>query len=142
MARDPFPGRHLALSRLRDAGVATVPRLDRVEGKIARFEDGRRADISAVIWATGYRDDTSWINIPAAKRSDGGVIERRGISPVTGLYYVGRSWQWTRGSALVLGVGKDAAYIANQVQATVAANASTTLEQEGALVESVARPGA
>jgi putative flavoprotein involved in K+ transport len=142
MARDPFPGRHLALPRLAKAGVATVSRLDRVEGKIARFEDGRCADVSAVIWATGYRDDTSWINIPEAKRPDGGVIERRGISPVPGLYYVGRSWQWTRGSALVLGVGKDAAYIAGQMQATAVAEASTVRKQDGALVESVARQGA
>src|SRR5437588_7405266 len=138
MARDPFPGRHLALPRLREAGVATVPRLDRVEGKITRFEDGRCADVSAVVWATGYRDDTTWITIPGAKRPDGGVIERRGISSVPGLYYVGRSWQWTRGSALVLGVGKDAAYIADQLQATGAAESPTAAEQEDALVESVA----
>jgi len=142
MERDPFPGRHLALPRLREAGVATVPRLDRVEGKIARLEDGRCADVSAVIWATGYRDDTTWINIPDAKRPDGAVIERRGISPVPGLYYVGRSWQWTRGSALVLGVGQDAAYIADQMQATGATEPSTAPERDGALVESVARQGA
>ena len=116
MARDPFPGRHLALPRLREAGVATVPRLSSVEGRSARFQDGRCADISAVVWATGYRDDTSWLNIPEAKRPDGGVSERRGISPVAGLYFVGRSWQWSRGSALVLGVGKDAAYIADQLE--------------------------
>lgn len=141
MARDPFPGRHLALPRLREAGVATVPRLDRVEGKIARFEDGRCADVSAVIWATGYRDDTSWITIPEAKRPDGGVIERRGISPVSGLYYVGRSWQWTRGSALVLGVGKDAAYIADQMQARDAAEVPVAREEEGMVVENVAKQG-
>jgi putative flavoprotein involved in K+ transport len=142
MARDPFPGRHLALPRLREAGVATVTRLARVEGKFARFADGRCADVSAVIWATGYRDDTSWINIPEAKRPDGGVIERRGISPVPGLYYVGRSWQWTRGSALVLGVGKDTAYIADQMQTTDAAQETFAPEQEGALLENVARQGA
>jgi putative flavoprotein involved in K+ transport len=113
MARDPFPGRHLTLPRLREAGVAAVPRLATAEGTIAHFEDGRCADVSAVIWATGYRDDTTWLAIPEAKRPDGGVIETRGISPVPGLYFIGRSWQWTRGSALVLGVGKDAAYIAD-----------------------------
>lgn len=139
MARDPFPGRRLALPRLREAGTATVPRLERVEGKIVRFEDGRCADVSAVVWATGYHDDTSWITIPEAKRPDGGVIERRGVSPVPGLYYLGRSWQWTRGSALVLGVGKDAAYIADQMQATGAPEASIAPERDEALVETVAR---
>lgn len=66
MARDPFPGRRLTLPRLREAGVTTVPRLDRVEGNVARFEDGRCANLSAEVWATGYRDDTSWIQIPKA----------------------------------------------------------------------------
>jgi putative flavoprotein involved in K+ transport len=117
MARDPFPGRHLKLSRLREAGVATGPRLAGVDGKIARFEDGRCADISTVLWAAGYRDDTTWLDIPDAKRPDGSVIETRGLSPVPGLYFVGRSWQWTRGSGLVLGVGKDAANIAGHITA-------------------------
>jgi putative flavoprotein involved in K+ transport len=141
MARDPFPGRHLALPRLREAGVAIVPRLDRVEDKIARFEDGRCADVSAVVWATGYRDDTSWIDIPEAKRPDGGVIERRGVSPIPALYYVGRSWQWTRGSALVLGVGKDAAYIADQIQVSGVFETSTATQQDGALLENAAKQG-
>jgi putative flavoprotein involved in K+ transport len=142
MARDPFPGRHLALPRLREVGVATVPRLARVEGKIARFKDGRCADVSAVVWATGYRDDTSWINIPEAKRPDGGVIEKRGISPVPGLFYVGRSWQWTRGSALVLGVGKDATYIADKLKSTVGATTPATEEHIRAPAETTAGRGA
>lgn len=110
-ARDPFPGRHLTLPRLRAAGVALMPRLTRAEGRTARFDDGHHTELSAVVWATGYRDDTSWISIAGAKRTDGTVIEERGVSPVHGMYFVGRSWQWTRGSALVLGVGRDAAYI-------------------------------
>jgi putative flavoprotein involved in K+ transport len=138
MARDPFPGRHLALPRLREAGVATVSRLAAVEGKIARFKDGRCADVSAVVWATGYRDDTSWINIPEAKRPDGGIIERRGNSPVPGLYYVGRSWQWTRGSALVLGVGKDAAYIGDQMESSRPSALSTTQDSEKAVAVTTA----
>jgi putative flavoprotein involved in K+ transport len=142
MARDPFPGRHLALPRLRQAGVATVPRLDRVEDKIARFDDGRCADVSAVIWAAGYRDDTSWLQIPDAKRPDGLVIERRGVSPVPGLYYVGRSWQWTRGSALVLGVGKDAAYIADQMEREGAASMPATPDIDRAMAETTAGYGA
>ena len=29
--------------------------------------------------------------------------------------FVGRSWQWTRGSALLAGVGDDAAYVAGRI---------------------------
>lgn len=130
MARDPFPGPRLALPRLRAAGVATMPRLAGVAGAIARFADGRSAEVSAVIWATGYRDDTAWLAIPEAKRPDGGVIETRGISPVPGLYFLGRSWQWTRGSALVLGVGKDAAYIADRITQPESARVGMVREAE------------
>jgi hypothetical protein len=31
------------------------------------------------------------------------------------VYFVGRSWQWTRGSALLAGVGDDAAYVARRI---------------------------
>jgi putative flavoprotein involved in K+ transport len=136
MARDPFPGRRLTLPRLRKAGVAIVPRLDRIEGRLARFEDGHSADVSAIIWAIGYRDDTSWLRVPEAKRPDGGVIETHGISPVPGLYYVGRSWQRTRSSALVLGVGRDAAYITDHIDAYIdssgMATSSTVHMRDGA----------
>lgn len=142
MARDPFPGRHLTLPRLREAGVATLPRLTRIEGKITRFEDGRCADVSTVVWATGYRDDTTWINIPEAKRPDGRVIERRGISPVPDVYYVGRSWQRTRSSALVLGAGKDAADIADQIERAGAAIMPGAQDEDHRLVETTAGQGA
>lgn len=133
MARDPFPGRRLTLPRLRDAGVATVPRLDHAEGKVARFVDGRCADVSAVIWATGYRDDTTWLQIDAAKGPDGSAIETRGLSPVPGLYYVGRSWQWSRGSALVLGVGKDAAYVVDHIESASAVTPAAALGRDRAV---------
>jgi putative flavoprotein involved in K+ transport len=120
MAGDPFPGRGLALPRLRRAGVAVVPRLAAGEGKTVRFTDGGVADIDALVWATGYRDHSEWMGIPAARSPDGSFIESRGISPVPGLYFVGRSWQWTRGSALLTGVDADAAYVTAQISRTLA----------------------
>jgi putative flavoprotein involved in K+ transport len=111
MAGDPFPGRGLALPRLRKADVAVVPRLAAGDGKTVRFASGGVADIDALVWATGYRDDSEWVGIPAAKSPDGSFVESRGVSPVPGLYFVGRSWQWTRGSALLTGVDADAAYV-------------------------------
>jgi putative flavoprotein involved in K+ transport len=115
MATDPFPGRDLDLPRLRRAGVTVVPRLVAAEGTTARFADDSDAEVSAVIWATGYRTDSAWIDIPGATGPDGGFLHTRGVSPVPGLYVVGQPWQWTRGSALLLGVGDDAAYVTAQV---------------------------
>lgn len=81
----------------------------------AAFADGSFRDVDSVVWATGYSDDTSWVSIPGATDATGKFAESRGISPVSGLFFVGRSWQWTRGSALLLGVGEDARFIVDQI---------------------------
>jgi putative flavoprotein involved in K+ transport len=120
MAGDPFPGRGLALPRLRKSGVAVVPRLAAGDGKTVRFADGGVADIDALVWATGYRDDSEWVGIAAAKSPDKSFVESRGVSPVPGLYFVGRSWQWTRGSALLTGVDADAAYVTAHITRALA----------------------
>jgi putative flavoprotein involved in K+ transport len=69
------------------------------------------------MWATGYRDDSTWVDIPGVKDATGGFVHQRGVSPVSGLYFIGRSWQWTRGSALLHGVGDDAAYLIQRIVA-------------------------
>lgn len=112
---DPFPGKDLALKPLRRRGVRVVGRLLDVDGKDVGFSGGETARIDAVIWATGYRDDSRWIAIPEVKDSRGGFVHWRGVSPVPGLYFTGRSWQWTRGSALLAGVGDDANYVAGRI---------------------------
>ena len=111
MAKDPFPGKDLALKRLRKAGITVVGRLTAVDGRRATFADGESAEIDAVVWATGYRDQSDWVAIPEAKDAQGAFVQERGQSPVPGLVFVGRSWQWTRGSALLTGVGDDARYV-------------------------------
>jgi putative flavoprotein involved in K+ transport len=115
MEADPFPGKDLALGRLRRRGVGVVGRLSRVDGKSVGFASGERAEVDAVIWATGYKDDSRWVAIPEAKDGRGGFVHRRGVSPVPGFYFIGRSWQWTRGSALLHGVGDDAANVASRI---------------------------
>ena len=67
-----------------------------------------------MVWATGYRSDYSWIHIPGVVR-DGRVVHRRGVTDVPGLYFLGLSWQHTRGSALLGFVDDDAAYLADQI---------------------------
>ncbi len=119
-AADPFPGTHLALDRLRERGVMVSGRLDRAEGRTVGFASGERFEIDAAIWATGYRDRTDWVRIPAAIDASGAFAHHRGVSPVPGLFYIGRSWQTSRGSALVTGVGRDAAEIAGRIDAALA----------------------
>jgi putative flavoprotein involved in K+ transport len=42
-------------------------------------------------------------------------VHRRGATEVPGLYFLGLSWQHTRGSALLGFVNDDAAYLAEQI---------------------------
>lgn len=112
---DPFPGKGLDLPALKGRGVTAVGRLAVVSGKGALFAGAEAAQVDAVIWATGYRDDSSWLAIPGAVDEQGAFAQERGVSAVPGLYFIGRSWQWTRGSALLTGVGDDAAHLLQQL---------------------------
>jgi putative flavoprotein involved in K+ transport len=83
---------------------------------MVRFADGGTVQVRTVIWATGFRSDYSWIHIPAVV-TEGRVAHRRGVTEVPGLYFLGLSWQHTRGSALLGFVGDDAAYLADRIAA-------------------------
>jgi putative flavoprotein involved in K+ transport len=115
MKADPFPGKHLELDKLQQRGVGVVGRVDEAEAKKVSFADGNASEVDAVVWATGYRDDTGWVEIPEVKDDRGNFMHYRGISPLPYLCFVGRSWQWTRGSALFAGVGEDAAYLTDHL---------------------------
>ena len=67
-----------------------------------------------MIWATGYRPDHSWIDAAVldARRPR---RHRRGVTDVPGLYFLGLSWQHTRGSALLGWVKDDAEFIAAKI---------------------------
>jgi len=102
--------------RLQAAGVRFRPGVAAADGRTVRFADGTSLDVQVVIWATGYRPDYSWIHIPGVAQ-DGTVAHRRGVTDVPGLYFVGLSWQHTRGSALLGFVNGDAAYLAGRITA-------------------------
>ena len=64
-------------------------------------------EVKAIIWATGYRPDYSWLEVPVLDRKgrlrhDGGVVS----SP--GMYLMGTQFMRRRKSALIDGVGDDA----------------------------------
>jgi putative flavoprotein involved in K+ transport len=100
---------------LRHSGVTLRKRLTRAKGRRAVFEDGSEQDIDAIVWATGYRSDFSWIDIPTIKDESGGIIHRRGVTDASGVFFIGLTWQHTRGSALIGFVDDDAAFIAGRI---------------------------
>jgi putative flavoprotein involved in K+ transport len=113
--------------RLEKAGVRFRPRLVDAEGRTVRFADHRLLeDVGVVVWATGYRPDYAWIHMPGVVR-EGHVVHRRGVTEVPGLYFLGLSWQHTRGSALLGFVHEDAAFLADRIQAQHRATTSATV---------------
>ena len=102
--------------KLQKKGIRFRPRLTGADARTAHFADGSTLDTAVVIWATGYRPDHSWIQIPGVAR-DGQIAHQRGVTGVPGLYFLGLSWQHTRGSALLGFVGDDAAYLAGCIAA-------------------------
>jgi len=111
---------------LERAGVRFRRRLIDAEGRTVRFADhSTLEDVGVVVWATGYRSDHSWIHIPGVVR-ERQVLHRRGVTEVPGLYFLGLSWQHTRGSALLGFVNDDAAYLADRIVTRHRAAASAT----------------
>ena len=72
-----------------------------------------RADrIGSVIWATGYRFDFDWIELPEIFDAAEAPIHARGVTAIPGLYFLGLPWLHKRKSTFLGGVGEDAAYLA------------------------------
>jgi putative flavoprotein involved in K+ transport len=99
---------------LRRAGVQMKPRVSDASGRTVSFADGSDLSVDAVIWATGFGLDHSWIQLPVAT-ADGTVRHRRGVTEIPGLYVLGLPWQHTRGSALLGWVKDDAEYLAGRI---------------------------
>src|SRR5205085_8479048 len=90
-------------------------------GTSVRFEDGTTLDVSSVIWATGYRLDHSFVDVPVFDEH-GRVVHRRGVTGSPGLYFLGLPWLHTRGSALLGWVKDDAAHLADRIAERAAAS--------------------
>ncbi len=117
-------------------GVEIKPRVVGASGRTVTFADGSELDVDAVIWATGYRSDYDWIDVPVFDQ-DGRVRHRRGVTDSPGLFFLGLYWQHTRGSALLGWVKDDAEFISERI----AANADDrTTVQAGVEAEAAATP--
>lgn len=73
-------------------------------------------DIRTVLWATGFRPDFSWLELPVFDRKgrirhDGGVVD------MPGLYLLGMQFMRRRKSALIGGVGSDAQEVSDHLAA-------------------------
>jgi putative flavoprotein involved in K+ transport len=79
-------------------------------GPEAESLDLEREGITSILWASGFRPDYSWIDLPLVD-AQGWAIQERGVTRSPGLYVVGLNWMHKRKSALLCGVGEDAEHI-------------------------------
>lgn len=73
-----------------------------------------KAGVSAIIWATGYVSDYSWLDANAFDEQ-GKPSHQRGVSAEPGVYFLGLPWQSRRGSSFIWGVWHDAKYVADHI---------------------------
>lgn len=110
--RDPIIGNDYEIVKKH---VEILGRVKSVNDGQAYFRDSSPKEVASIIWATGYRNNYSWIHIDGVTTENGKPIHRYGITNIKGLYFIGLSWQSKRSSALIYGVGDDATTIANKI---------------------------
>ena len=79
--------------------------------------DLAQADITSVVWSTGFRPDHRWIEAPVFD-GRGYPMHWRGATSVPGLYFLGLPWQHSWGSGRFEAVGRDAEFLANHIEAS------------------------
>jgi putative flavoprotein involved in K+ transport len=109
---DPLVGisaRHLAA-----AGIERIGRVTDVRDGLPVC-DGEPVEARMIVWSTGFAPDYSWIAHPVTD-VDGTPRHRRGVATdAPGLFFVGLRFQHRLTSALLGGVGEDAAYVAERI---------------------------
>jgi putative flavoprotein involved in K+ transport len=109
---DPLVG--IRPRELTAAGIERVGRLTAVEDGHPLCEE-QTLKPNVIVWCTGFTPDYRWIQLPVADER-GVPRHQRGVAAdAPGLYFLGLRFQHRMTSALIGGVGEDAAFIAEQV---------------------------
>ncbi|MBC7372500.1 MAG: NAD(P)-binding domain-containing protein, partial [Frankiales bacterium] len=114
---DAIVGRQLQ-SLIRQGRVRLLPhRVISADGDHVGLADGSRVQVETVLWCTGFRPDTGWIDVPGALDDTGAPLHEAGASPVPGLHWMGLPWQTRLNSSIIDGVDRDARRTARRVLA-------------------------
>ena len=109
-----FSGRFPAPDRYEPTDVGPDPRLG------LDLHDSR---IRTVIWATGYRPDYSWLDVPVLDRK-GRIRHDGGVVTAPGMYVLGLPFMRRRKSSFIDGAGDDAADLAQHLNLGLAGKAA------------------
>jgi putative flavoprotein involved in K+ transport len=98
------------------AGVTRVPRTTGASHGRPMLADGRTPDAANVLWCTGFEPDLSWIDAPGVLDGEKEPRHHRGVvAEAPGLYFLGLHFLHSLSSAMIHGLDRDAAYLADHV---------------------------
>ena len=106
------------------AGVQRVPRITGARDGLPLLADGRVLDVANVIWCTGFEPGFSWIDLPVFDEHGLPRHQRGVVASAPGLYFVGLHFLYALSSTMIHGVGRDAAYIARAIEASMGRGAA------------------
>jgi putative flavoprotein involved in K+ transport len=119
-----------------DGGVPAPHRFEptNVEASPRLLVDLARDRIKTIIWATGFRPDYSWLEVPVLDRKgrvrhDGGVVE----SP--GMYLMGTPFLRRRKSTLIDGAGDDARDLSAHLASYLSSRAPVSRTESSVLTQ-------
>ena len=96
--------------------------------------DFARSGVKTIIWATGFRPDYSWLDVPVLDRK--GMIEHDGgvVTSAPGMYLIGMPFLRRRKSTLIDGVGDDARDLSTHLAAYLRGQANAAQGEVSAIV--------
>lgn len=115
----------LTRHEIAEAGVEFAPRIIGVRNGRPLLADERQIEPTTIIWATGFRPDFDWIDLPIFDERRSPAHTRGVAQTVPGLYFLGLFFQYRLASSTIGGVGADAAYIAEHLRKHRPSPAST-----------------
>lgn len=88
----------------------------RVSGSASLTLDLNRGEIKNIVWATGFRPDYSWLDVPVLDHK-GQIRHDGGVANAPGLYVLGLPFLRRRKSSFIHGAGDDARELCSHLAA-------------------------
>lgn len=96
------------------AGVRFVPRTTGIEhGRPVAGDEV--LDVANVIWCTGHGEDFGWVHLPGFEQGGRPPHHRGVVEGLDGVYLLGLDLLFALGSGTLVGVGRDARYLASRL---------------------------
>lgn len=112
---DDYIERHSLNLPEEPAAYNILPNPDSVEHPIAEL-DLAAANITSIIWATGFSVNYSWLDVKDALDEKGHPNHHRGECAADGIYFIGLPFLTSFGSSFLISVWHDADMVANLIE--------------------------